>query len=114
MIRRNNMSVIDALTILNMPLGSKMEDIKKSYHKMALKYHPDKNPGSDVSERIMKRLNTAYDVCREYVAAKAKQPPPPPKQPPRRSGVQPVRWVTYTVMTMTMNTSGTNIHITFV
>lgn len=37
-------------------------EIKKSYRKMAIKYHPDKNPDDDVSEAKFKEAAEAYEV----------------------------------------------------
>ncbi|KAA5543783.1 J domain-containing protein [Roseiconus nitratireducens] len=37
------------------------DEIKKAHRKLALKYHPDKNPGKDSQERF-KRIQEAYDV----------------------------------------------------
>jgi DnaJ-class molecular chaperone len=38
------------------------EDIKKAHRKLALKYHPDKNPDDDVARDKFKRIQEAYDV----------------------------------------------------
>ena len=38
------------------------KDIKKAFRKMAMKYHPDKNPGDKVAEEKFKEINEAYAV----------------------------------------------------
>lgn len=38
------------------------EDLKKSYRKLAVKYHPDKNPGDKDAEEKFKELGEAYDI----------------------------------------------------
>ena len=38
------------------------EDLKKSYRKLAVKYHPDKNPGDAKAEEHFKELGEAYDI----------------------------------------------------
>lgn len=42
--------------------SSTAEDIKKAYRKMAVKFHPDKNPGDKTSEEKFKEVGEAYDV----------------------------------------------------
>jgi len=41
------------------------EEIKKSYRKMAMQYHPDRNAGSSESEEKFKAITEAYDVLRD-------------------------------------------------
>src|ERR1035437_5989922 len=41
------------------------DDIKQSYRRLAMQYHPDKNAGSKESEEKFKELSEAYDVLRD-------------------------------------------------
>ncbi len=49
----------DYYTILGVSENATAEEIKKTYRKLAFKYHPDRNPGS---EERMKDINEAYAV----------------------------------------------------
>ena len=40
-------------------------DIKKAYHKLVMKYHPDKNSGDKDAEEKFKEINNAFDVLRD-------------------------------------------------
>ena len=52
----------DYYKILNIDKNSPDEDIKKSYRKLALQYHPDKNPGDNEACEKFKELSEAYSV----------------------------------------------------
>ena len=52
----------DYYKILGVDKKASAEDIKKAYRKLALKYHPDKNPGNKEAEEKFKRMSEAYAV----------------------------------------------------
>jgi len=51
--------MIDYFAILGLPTSASVEDIKKAYRKLALKYHPDRNTHPEAKEMFMK-VNEAY------------------------------------------------------
>ncbi|MBF0549203.1 MAG: molecular chaperone DnaJ [Deltaproteobacteria bacterium] len=55
----------DYYQILDVSRESTEEEIKKSYRKLALKYHPDRNPGDKESEELFKEASEAYEVLRD-------------------------------------------------
>jgi molecular chaperone DnaJ len=52
----------DYYETLSVPRNASEEDIKKSYRKLARKFHPDLNPGDKVSEERFKNVQEAYDI----------------------------------------------------
>lgn len=52
----------DYYKILGVSKTATAEEIKKAYRKLAVKYHPDKNPGNKSAEEKFKEANEANDV----------------------------------------------------
>lgn len=47
---------------LGLPKGATEQDVKKSYRKLAMQWHPDKHKGDKTAEQKFKEINEAYEV----------------------------------------------------
>ena len=52
----------DLYTTLGVSKNASKDEIKKAHRKLALKYHPDKNPDDDAAREKFKRVQEAFDV----------------------------------------------------
>lgn len=52
----------DYYELLGVARGASQDEIKSAYRKLALKYHPDKNPGDSEAEERFKEISHAYEV----------------------------------------------------
>ncbi len=52
----------DYYQVLGVEKKASSDDIKKAYRKLAVKYHPDKNPGNKEAEEKFKKISEAYAV----------------------------------------------------
>jgi molecular chaperone DnaJ len=52
----------DYYEVLGVNKTAGVDEIKSAYRKLALKYHPDKNPGDKASEEKFKEINEAYEM----------------------------------------------------
>jgi len=57
-----SMDYKDYYKILGVDKNASAEEIKKAYRKLAMKYHPDKNPGNKQAEEKFKEINEANEV----------------------------------------------------
>lgn len=56
------MSKRDYYEVLGVGKGSSADEIKKAYRKVAMQYHPDRNPGDKAAEEKFKEAAEAYEV----------------------------------------------------
>ena len=53
---------IDYYEVLDVPASASPDEIKKAYRKLAMKVHPDRNPGDQEAEDKFKQSTEAYEV----------------------------------------------------
>jgi len=51
--------------ILGVAAGASDAEIKKAYHRLVLKHHPDKNAGDKAAEEKFKEVNNAFDILKD-------------------------------------------------
>lgn len=59
------MSKADYYETLGVARDASNEDLKRAYRKLAVKYHPDKNPGDAAAEAKFKEVSEAYDTLKD-------------------------------------------------
>ena len=55
----------DFYEILGVQRNASDDEIKKSYRKLAMKYHPDRNKDDKESERKFKEVSAAYEILKD-------------------------------------------------
>ena len=55
----------DYYEVLGISKSASDDEIKKAFRKLAIKFHPDKNPGDKEAETKFKEANEAYEVLRD-------------------------------------------------
>lgn len=55
----------DYYEVLGVDRSASKDDLKKAYRKMAVQYHPDKNPGNEEAEKKFKEAAEAYEVLND-------------------------------------------------
>jgi molecular chaperone DnaJ len=59
------MSKKDYYQVLGVERGTSAEELKKAYRKLAMQFHPDRNPDDPSAADNFKELNEAYDVLKD-------------------------------------------------
>jgi len=52
----------DYYSVLGVDRNADQDELKRAYRKMAMKYHPDRNPGNPEAEEKFKNINEAFEV----------------------------------------------------
>ena len=55
----------DFYEILRVSRDASDDEIKKSYRKLAMKYHPDQNKGNQEAEKKFKEISAAYEILKD-------------------------------------------------
>src|SRR5512142_584106 len=55
----------DYYQILGVERSASADDVRKAYRKLAMQYHPDRNPGDKQAEEKFKEINEAYQVLND-------------------------------------------------
>ena len=55
----------DYYEVLGVTKTASGEEIKKAYRKLAMQYHPDRNPGNKAAEEKFSRINVAYEKIKK-------------------------------------------------
>src|SRR5579872_1131541 len=59
------MSKRDYYEVLGVSRAANEAELKSAFRKLAMKFHPDRNPGDDSAEHQFKEINEAYEILKD-------------------------------------------------
>ena len=60
----------DYYEVLDVSRDASLDEIKKAYRQLAVRYHPDKNPGDKTAEDNFKEATEAYEILKDSIKRK--------------------------------------------
>lgn len=84
---------MDYYKILGVERNATEEEIKKAYRRLAMQYHPDRNPGDKEAALKFKQIQEAYDTLFDFgkrarYNAQRPEPKPKPKAKPKKTSFE--------------------------
>lgn len=74
----------DPYAVLGVARSASNAEVKIAYHRLAMKFHPDNNPGNVAAENLLKEINVAYEAITDPSRnQRGRAPDPPPSPTPR-------------------------------
>lgn len=64
----------DPYKVLGVKAGDDLDTVKKAYRKLAMKYHPDRNPGNQKAEECFKDIQKAWEYLKASIGKEDKAP----------------------------------------
>jgi curved DNA-binding protein CbpA len=75
--------------IFGLSMGATEKQIKKAYRRLAMRFHPDKNPNDPEAEKKFKQIQWAYEKLRKHKRPHAVPPGASPQEYPLSDSADP-------------------------